>query len=64
MRWRWYRYQLVTVGRVSGNRNSVPFMRFRRAKDALEWCIRMNDHQNRTQPSGTSLVYWEFEEIP
>lgn len=61
MRWPWrYKYQALIIGRESGNRSSLPFVRFRRADEAMAWCIRMNDAQN-TQAD--SLTYYAFEVI-
>lgn len=63
MNWPWSKhFQVVIVGRESGNRTQLTFLRFRRHSDALEWCLRMNDANNRTVSGG--LTYYEVERLP
>ncbi len=61
IRWPWrYRYQVVIIGTESGNRTSLPFVRFRDYHKAHRWCARMNmDHA-----SIDGLTYYNVEEIP
>jgi hypothetical protein len=55
-----YRYQVVIVGRESGNRSPLSFVQFRSLQAAMAWCIAQNERANST---GGNLTYYEWEKI-
>lgn len=61
MRLRWYRFTVVIVGRESGNRSPLPFVRFRHLHEAEDWCNQMNESHTGYGPDGST--YFEAVEI-
>lgn len=56
------RYRAVIVGRESGNRLPLDFVRFRTPEKATVWCLLMNDAHIRHRTS--DLTYYDYERIP
>ena len=62
---RWYRYRAVLVGRYSGQRHVIPFLRWRHERDASAWVLGINTaHERFINTDGDPLTWWEYEEIP
>lgn len=59
-KWKWYRWRVVIVGRESGRRTPLPFLRWRHYVEARKWCIEQNS-KNNGRPG--NLTYYEVERI-
>lgn len=62
MKWlRWYRWTVIVVGRESGNRSTpLTFVRFRRRRQAVEWCVTAN----ASMAHANDLTYFEAVPMP
>lgn len=62
-KWHWHRWTIVIVGRESGNRTTLPFVRFRNRDQADIWCIAMNLTTRAVSEVDQPLTYFTPEEI-
>lgn len=58
---RWYRWTMVIVGEESGHVSSLPFLRFRHFRDAVDKCAGMNARHVGRDAGGAT--HFEVREI-